>query len=209
MERKEIVKAAKELNIVLGLEPEINTRQKLDKLKGEIMTAAKLMEPEDEVSPETQNVVKQLKIETGEEEVAAPQEEEEEWEETTPQPEPAPVEEEEEEEEQEEQEEEEEEEELVGQEKLQEEEKEKSTPATAQKKTTRPMALAQALRQTKGKVFTSDEIVAASKKVYETENQVSDPDSKGAKAEWALARGILVAVGVLEKQGQNKYRFMK
>ncbi len=66
MERKDLVKAAEELNEVLGLDPEIEVDNDIEALKTLISEAAELIEPEDEISKRTTKVIKQLE---GQEEV--------------------------------------------------------------------------------------------------------------------------------------------
>lgn len=61
LEKKTLVKAAKELNGVLGLEPEIDVKLKQEKLEDAILSAAELLEPEDDISPSTMDVINTLK----------------------------------------------------------------------------------------------------------------------------------------------------
>ena len=63
MEKKALVKAAKELNEVLGLEPELDVKLDLEKLKEEVKAAGELVEPEDELSEETQKVLAEITAE--------------------------------------------------------------------------------------------------------------------------------------------------
>lgn len=76
MQKKDLVKAAKELNKVLGLEPEIDTKQDIEKLSEELLVAADLIEPEDDISEETAALIEELGAgdDSGEEE-APPKEE--------------------------------------------------------------------------------------------------------------------------------------
>ena len=69
VKREDLIKAAKELNDVLGLEPQIKTGKKVtDKeLIDQLLEAADLILPEDDISDETMKVVKILKGETVEE----------------------------------------------------------------------------------------------------------------------------------------------
>ena len=76
MEKKALVKAAKELNEVLGLEPELDVKLDLEKLKEEVKAAGELVEPEDELSEETTKIIEELR----EEKAAAEPEEEDEGE---------------------------------------------------------------------------------------------------------------------------------
>ena len=63
VKREDLIKAAKELNDVLGLDPQINTGKKVtDKeLTEQILEAADLILPEDDISEETMRVIKLLK----------------------------------------------------------------------------------------------------------------------------------------------------
>ena len=61
MKRSELVKAAKELNEVLGLEPQINVREKPKRLVELIREAAELVDPElDDLSDDTLSVIDKL-----------------------------------------------------------------------------------------------------------------------------------------------------
>ncbi|HUM44997.1 MAG TPA: hypothetical protein PKI14_18780, partial [Fervidobacterium sp.] len=70
VKREDLIKAAKELNDVLGLDPQIKTGKKVtDKeLMEQILEAADLLLPEDDISEETMRVIKLLKDESVEEE---------------------------------------------------------------------------------------------------------------------------------------------
>jgi len=70
VKREDLIKAAKELNDVLGLDPQIKTGKKVtDKeLTEQILEAADLLLPEDDISEETMRVIKLLKGESVEEE---------------------------------------------------------------------------------------------------------------------------------------------
>ena len=63
VKREDLIKAAKELNDVLGLEPQIKTGKKVtDKeLIDQLLEAADLILPEDDISDETMKVIKILK----------------------------------------------------------------------------------------------------------------------------------------------------
>ena len=73
MTKKEVVSVAKELNKVLGLDPQIDTKQDLETLKDLVLQAADLIEPEDEISEKTARIIEELR----EEKAAAELEEEE------------------------------------------------------------------------------------------------------------------------------------
>src|SRR5690606_19464736 len=85
VKREDLIKAAKELNDVLGLDPQIKTGKKVtDKeLTEQILEAADLLLPEDDISEETVKVIKLLQGESVEEEDDDEVEEEEELEEDT------------------------------------------------------------------------------------------------------------------------------
>ena len=70
VKREDLIKAAKELNDVLGLDPQIKTGKKVtDKeLTEQILEAADLLLPEDDISEETMGIIKLLKGESVEEE---------------------------------------------------------------------------------------------------------------------------------------------
>ena len=76
MTKKEVVSVAKELNKVLGLDPQIDTKQDVEELKGLVLQAADLIEPEDEISEKTAKIIEELR----EEKAAAEPEEEDEGE---------------------------------------------------------------------------------------------------------------------------------
>ncbi len=76
MTKKEVVSVAKELNKVLGLDPQIDTKQNLETLKDLVLQAADLIEPEDEISEKTTKIIEELR----EEKAAAEPEEEDEGE---------------------------------------------------------------------------------------------------------------------------------
>ncbi len=63
VERKDLIKAAKELNNILGLDPQIKTGKKVtDKeLIDQLLEAADLILPEDDISDETMKVIEILK----------------------------------------------------------------------------------------------------------------------------------------------------
>ena len=76
MTKKDVVSAAKELNKVLGLDPQIDTKQDLETLKDLVLQAADLIEREDEISEKTTKIIEELR----EEKAAAEPEEEDEGE---------------------------------------------------------------------------------------------------------------------------------
>jgi hypothetical protein len=63
VKREDLIKAAKELNDVLGLDPQIKTGKKVTEkeLSEQILEAAELILPEDGISDETMKVIKILK----------------------------------------------------------------------------------------------------------------------------------------------------
>ena len=70
VKREDLIKAAKELNDVLGLDPQIKTGKRVTEkeLSEQILEAAELILPEDDISEETMRVIKFLKEESVEEE---------------------------------------------------------------------------------------------------------------------------------------------
>ena len=70
VKREDLIKAAKELNDVLGLDPQIKTGKKVTEkeLSEQILEGAELILPEDDISEETMRVIKLLKGELVEEE---------------------------------------------------------------------------------------------------------------------------------------------
>ena len=70
VKREDLIKAAKELNDVLGLDPQIKTGKKVTEkeLSEQILEAAELILPEDDISEETMRVIKLLKGESVEDE---------------------------------------------------------------------------------------------------------------------------------------------
>lgn len=61
--KEQIVEAARELNRELGLEPRINTRQKVDSIKELLLEAASLITEEDDISEKTMGIIEELKME--------------------------------------------------------------------------------------------------------------------------------------------------
>jgi hypothetical protein len=82
MKRKDIVKAAKELNEILGLDPQIDTKQDLNVVKKLIMKASDLLEPEDKITKATKTVIAGIKEEM--ESAEPPEDKEEETSDTAP-----------------------------------------------------------------------------------------------------------------------------
>lgn len=80
VKRKDVVRAADELNEVLGLDPVINTSQSLSTVKNLLLEAADLIVPEeDDVSEKTMQVIQQLReSEQGEQPVTEQEPEEQE-----------------------------------------------------------------------------------------------------------------------------------
>ena len=70
VKREDLINAARELNDVLGLDPQIKTGKKVTEkeLSEQILEAAELILPEDDISEETMRVVRLLKGESVEEE---------------------------------------------------------------------------------------------------------------------------------------------
>ena len=99
VKKKDIVKAVKELNKELGLDPEIDVTKPLEKLKEDLLMASELIEPGDELSDLTKAVIEALapmaeseeEEEVEEEEVEEEEVEEEEVEEEEVEEEEEPV----------------------------------------------------------------------------------------------------------------------
>lgn len=77
IKRSELVNAAKELNELLGLEPPIDVKAKPDVLKEKLTEAAGMLEEGDEISSETEGILKTLKSDG-----RTDDEDEEEWKES-------------------------------------------------------------------------------------------------------------------------------
>lgn len=75
VKKKDIVVAAKDLNKVLGLEPQIDIKQDLETLKSLVLQAADLIEPEDKISKKTIALIDALQEEIT---MSEPEEDEEE-----------------------------------------------------------------------------------------------------------------------------------
>ena len=82
VKREDLIKAAKELNDILGLDPQIRTGRKVTEkeLSEQILEAAELILPEDDISDETIRVIKLLQGESVEDEEDEEVEAEEEFE---------------------------------------------------------------------------------------------------------------------------------
>ncbi len=78
MKKRDLVKAAKELNKVLGLEPKIDIKQEASAIEKLILKAADLIEPEDKISKETTELITDLKAFAEETPDSADEEEEKE-----------------------------------------------------------------------------------------------------------------------------------
>lgn len=63
MNKKELVLVVKELNDVLGLDPKINPREPIETVKELLLEAMGLIEPEDEVSEMSMNILEELQKE--------------------------------------------------------------------------------------------------------------------------------------------------
>lgn len=62
MNREKLIKAANELNTEMGLEPAIDLSQSIDELKKALRKASKMIAPDDELTAETLDTLKQLGI---------------------------------------------------------------------------------------------------------------------------------------------------
>ena len=209
VKREVLIKAAKELNNVLGLDPQIKTGKKVtDKeLTEQILEAADLLLPEDDISEETMRVIKLLKGESVEDE------EDEEIDEEELEEEDEVDEEDEEEEEMEEDDaedvdvededefEEEEEEPKPAPEKEKKEQKEqkpkakKTPPAPAG--LTRVAAAALAIKNSK-KPLTIEELVKAADELYVKGG--GNPNLKESQSNTVKALHALIAFGVVEEK---------
>lgn len=78
MKKTDLVRAAKELNKVLGLEPKIDIKQEASTIEKLILKAADLIEPEDKISKETAELITDLKAFAEETPDSADEEEEKE-----------------------------------------------------------------------------------------------------------------------------------
>jgi len=222
VKREDLIKAAKELNDVLGLDPQIKTGKKVtDKeLMEQILEAADLLLPEDDISEETMRVIKLLKDESVEEEDE--EIDEEELEEEDEEIDEEELEEEEEDEVDEEDEEEEEMEEddaedvdVEDEDELEEEEEEEEPAPKKEKKEqkeqkpkakkiphvqttlTRVAAAALAIKNSK-KPLTIEELVKAADEMYVKEG--GKPNLKESQSNTVKALHALIAFGVVEEK---------
>lgn len=194
--KERLVKAVKELNDVLGLDPQIDVTLEEDVLVRDLLEAAELLVPEDVISKATINVINDLnELQEAGDEVAADEDDAEapvDAEEGTSAEEPADT-----------------EEEAPAEEPEKEEvpaEPVKKGPQPKGKKMTRPEALAKALVVQGDEEFTDKEIVSTSRKVYEAANRLREDSDRGAEAEWVVTRRILIAFDILKVNNDNKVR---
>ena len=210
VKREDLIKAAKELNDVLGLDPQIKTGKKVtDKeLIDQLLEAADLILPEDDISDDTMKVIEILKGE------AVDEEDEEIDEEKLEEEEEDEVDEEDEEEEEMEEDdaedvdvededefEEEEEEPKPAPKKEKKEQKEqkpkaKKTPPTPAS-LTRVAAAALAIKNSK-KPLTIEELVKAADELYVKEG--GKPNLKESRSNTVKALHALIAFGVVEEK---------
>jgi hypothetical protein len=61
LKKSDLVKAAKELNKVLGCDPQIDIKADVESIKSDLLKAAALIEPADKITKETLDVVAKLK----------------------------------------------------------------------------------------------------------------------------------------------------
>lgn len=219
VKREDLIKAAKELNDVLGLDPQIKTGKKVTEkeLSEQILEAAELILPEDNISEETTRVIKLLKGESVEEE---DEDEEEVDTESEPEEDDDEVEEEEVEDEEEEEDEEVDVEETEEQDEEDEDEleKEEEEPKPAPKKEkkeqkeqkpkakktppvqttlTRVASAALAIKNSK-KPLTIEELVKAADELYVKEGGKSNLNESRSNVTKALQ--ALIAYGVVEEK---------
>jgi outer membrane biosynthesis protein TonB len=193
VERKDLIKAAKELNDVLGLDPQIKTGKKVtDKeLIDQLLEAADLLLPEDDISEETMRVIKLLEGESVEDEEDEEIEEEEmeeddaedvdvededEFDEEEEEPKPAP--------------------EKEKKEQKEQKPKAKKTPPV-QTTLTRVAAAALAIKNSK-KPLTIEELVKAADEMYVKEGGKSNFNESRSNVTKALQ--ALIAFGVVEEK---------
>jgi len=211
VKREDLIKAAKELNDVLGLDPQIKTGKKVTEkeLSEQILEAAELILPEDDISEETMRVIKLLKSESvedeedeeiDEEELEEEEEDEEEEEMEEDNAEDVDV------EDEDEFEEEEEEEELKpapkkAAKKEKKEQKEQKPKAKkippVQTTLTRVAAAALAIKNSK-KPLTIEELVKAADELYVKEGGKSNLNESRSNVTKALQ--ALIAFGVVEEK---------
>ena len=180
VKRNDLIKAARELNYVLGLDPQIKTGKKVteNELSEQILEAAELILPEDDISEETMKVIKLLEGEFVEEE----DDEDVDVEETEEQDE-----------------EEVENEENVEEEKPVEESKVK-TKSTAQSKITRIGAATLVIKRAKN-VLTIEDWVKRTDELYVKEG--GKPNLKESRYAANVAVKVLEAYGLIEVKGDK------
>ena len=207
VKREDLIKAAKELNDVLGLDPQIKTGKKVtDKeLMEQILEAADLLLPEDDISDETMRVIKLLKGESVEEEDEEEIGTEFEFEEEDDEVEDEEVEDEEEEEEDEEEleddeEDEEEDEEEKPAPKLAEKAKAKPTPPSTGVGVTRIGAAALVIKRAKNALVIED-WVKRTDELYVKEG--GKPNLKESRYAVNVAVKVLEAYGLIEVKGNK------
>ena len=208
VKRNDLIKAARELNYVLGLDPQIKTGKKVTEkeLSEQILEAAELILPEDDISEETMRLIKLLKGESAEE---GEDEEEVDIDEELEEDEEIDIDEElEEDEEEEELEEDEEEEEeepkpapkkaTKKEKKEQKEQKPKAKKIPPVQTTlTRVTAAALAIKNSK-KPLTIEELVKAADELYVKEGGKSNLNESRSNVTKALQ--ALIAFGVVEEK---------
>ena len=208
VKREDLIKAAKELNDVLGLDPQIKTGKKVTEkeLSEQILEAAELILPEDNISEETMRVIKLLKGESVEDEegeeveaVEADEGLEDEEEEELKEEDAEEV-----EDEAEDEEEHEEDELKPAPKKEKKEKKEQKEQKPKAKKTppvqttlTRVAAAALAIKNSK-KPLTIEELVKAADEMYVKEG--GKPNLKESQSNTVKALQALIAFGVVEEK---------
>lgn len=207
VKREDLIKAAKELNYVLGLDPQIKTGKKVTEkeLSEQILEAAELILPEDDISEETMRVIKLLKGESVEEE---DEDEEEVDTESEPEEDDDEVEEEEVEDEEEEEEDEEDEEEKPAPKLTKKAEKpaEKSkvkakpTPPSTGVGVTRIGAAALVIKRAKN-VLTIEDWVKRTDELYVKEGGKSNP--RESRYAVNVTVKVLEAYGLIEVKGDK------
>ena len=215
VKREDLIKAAKELNDVLGLDPQIKTGKKAtDKeLIDQLLEAADLILPEDDISDETMKVIKLLKKgESVEDEEDEEVEVDEELEEEDEEIDEEELEEEEEEEEEEMEEDDAEDVDVEDEDELEEEEEEEEEepkPAPKEEKPkakktppvqttlTRVAAAALAIKNSK-KPLTIEELVKAADDLYVKEG--GKPNLKESQSNTVKALQALIVFGVVEEK---------
>lgn len=194
--KTELIRVAKELNTVLGLDPQIDVNGlSLSELKTSVLEASTLIDPNDKINRKSLVLIETLKEQ---EPISAETESESE---PVPPPEEPP------------------EEELV-----EENAEEPVKPAVKQpipkpvpaavpatRKMTWTKALAQAIMDTKGIEFDNTGIVAECRAIYEAANNVQLSNDRGAYSQWEASKYILVDLGVLTVSKVNglTYKYNK